>query len=238
MNVKTLRSFGFTGYHRRFIKDYARIVKPLLDLLIGHPTHSTANTESKKKKSCIPRQWGEVEQHAFDAVKEKLLSPPILAYSDFTQSFILHTDDSTDGLSAVLYQEQDGIERVVAYANRGLKPSEKNYPAPKLEFLCLKWAVPEKFHDCLYGNSFVVYTDNNPLTYVLSSAKLDTTGHRWLASLGCYNFKLVYRSEKANGDVDELSRRPQEDIELCSDAVYAISSAYTVDRDLGHLWRI
>ena len=235
MNVKTLRSFlGFTGYYRRFVKDYARIVKPLNDLLIGHSTHSTINTDSKKKKKkkvSIPWQWGETEQHAFDTVKEKLLSPPILAYSDFTKPFILHTDASTDGLGAVLYQEQDGLERVVAYASRGLKPSEKNYPAHKLEFLCLKWAVTEKFHDYLYGNNFVVYTDNNPLTYVLSSAKLDATGHRWLASLGCYNFNLVYRSGKANGDADGLSRRPQEDIELCSDAVQAICSAYTIERD-------
>ena len=89
----------------------------------------------------------------------------------------------------------------------------------------------EKFHDYLYGINFVVYTDNNPFTYVLSSAKLDATWHRWRASLGCYNFNLVYRSGKANGDADGLSRRPQEDIELCFDAVQAICSAYTIERD-------
>ena len=62
-----------------------------------------------------------------------------------------------------------------------MRNSERNYPAHKLEFLCLKLAVTEKFHDYLYGNHFTVVTDNNPLTYVLSSAKLDATGHRWLA---------------------------------------------------------
>ena len=109
--------------------DSSSRIKSLYDLLIVHHTHSTANTESKTKKSPIHWQWGEVEQHAFDAVKEKLLSPPILACSDFTQPFILHNEDSTDRLGAVLYQEQDGIERVVAYAYRGLKLSETRGPS-------------------------------------------------------------------------------------------------------------
>ena len=101
VNVKTLRSFlGFTGYYRWFVKDYARIVKPLNDLLIVHPIYSTINTESKKKnkkKVSITWQWGEVEQHAFDTVKEKLLSPPILAYADFTKPlFYILTPRQTD----------------------------------------------------------------------------------------------------------------------------------------------
>ena len=78
VNVKTLRSFfGFTGYYRPFVKDYARIVKPLNDLLIGHPTHSTINTDSEKKKKnkvLIPEQWGEIEQHTFDTVKETVVT--------------------------------------------------------------------------------------------------------------------------------------------------------------------
>ena len=164
-------------------------------------------------------------------MKEKLSSPQILAYADFKKPFILHTDASTDGLGAVLYQEQDGFEREIAYASRGLRKRELNYPAHKLEFLCLKWAVTEKFHDYLYGNNFVVYTDNNPLTYVLSSAKLDATGHRWLAALGSYGFKLVYRSGKANANADGLSRRPQMTAELFPDAVKAICHVYTVKRD-------
>jgi len=66
------------------------------------------------------------------------------------------------GLGAVLYQEQDNQKRVVAYANRGLSKSEKNYSIHKLEFIALKWAVTEKYHDYLYGNTFTVLTDNNP----------------------------------------------------------------------------
>ena len=78
----------------------------------------------------------------------------------------------------VLYQIQDGKDRVVSYASRSLKPSAQNYPAHKLEFLALKWVMCEKFHDYLYGSSFEVFTDNNPLTYVFTTAKLDATGQR------------------------------------------------------------
>lgn len=230
-NVKALRSFlGFTGYYRRFIKDYAKIVKPLNDLLVGHPTH-TPVSKKKKKKSSVLWEWGEAQQCAFNTIKEKLSSPPVLAYADFSKPFVLHTDASTEGLGAVLYQVQDGQEKVIAYASRGLRKSERHYPAHKLEFLCLKWSVTEKFHDYLYGNHFEVCTDNNPLTYVLSSAKLDATGHRWLAALSSFDFKLTYRSGKSNGDADGLSRRPQETTEMFPDVVKAISQAYLVSRD-------
>ena len=227
-NVKKLRSFlGFAGYYRRFIKDYAKIAKPLNDLLIGHPTHKQSN--SKRKRS-VPWQWGETQQKAFDTLKLMLSTPPVLAYTVFKKPFIVHTDASREGLGAVLYQEQNGIERVIAYASRGLRRSERNYPAHKLEFLCLKWAVTEKFHDYLYGNQFLVCTDNNPLTYVLTSAKLDATGHRWLAALSTYNFSLKYKSGKSNCDADGLSRRPHDCTELFPEAVKAICEAYTVSR--------
>ena len=84
----------------------------------------------------------------------------------------------SDGLGAVLYQYQDNQRRVIAYASRSLSPSERNYPTYKLEFLALKWAITDKFHEYLYGAEFQEFTDNNPLTYVLITAKLDATGHR------------------------------------------------------------
>ena len=96
--------------------------------------------------------------------------------------------------------------------------------------MCFKWAVTDKFHDFLYDKHFEVSTDNNPLTYVLTSAKLDATGHRWLAALGSYDFSLKYKSGKSNGDADGLSRRPQDNVELFSDAVKSICQAYTVKR--------
>lgn len=117
--------------------------------------------------------------------------------------YILHTDASVTGIGAALYQVQDGKTRVIAYASRGLSKSEKNYPVHKLEYLALKWAVCEKFHDFLYG-------DNNPLVYVLTTAKLDAARHRWLAALSMYDFDMKYRAGKTNVDADGLSRRPQE----------------------------
>ena len=95
---------------------------------------------------------------------------------------------------------------MIAYASRGLSKSEKNYPVHKLEFLALKWAVTEKYHDYLYGNTFIVLTDNNPLTYALTSAKLDDTGHRWIAALASYNFSIMYRP--GSGNADGISRLP------------------------------
>ena len=83
-------------------------------------------------------------------------------------------DASILGLGAVLYQEQEGVEKVISYASQSLLKLESKYPIHKLEFLCLKWEITDQFHEYLYGNTFDVYTDNNPLTYVLSTAKLDT----------------------------------------------------------------
>ena len=88
-------------------------------------------------------------------------------------------DASTTGLGAVLYQKQeDSKERIIAYASHTLNRAERNYDAHKLEFLELKWAVTHKFHEYLYGATFNVFTNNNPLTYILSTAKLDAMGHR------------------------------------------------------------
>ncbi len=88
------------------------------------------------------------------------------------------------------------LKRVVYFASRVLGKTEQNYPAHKLEFLALKWAVTEKFLDYLYGQKFTVCTDNNPLTYVLTSAKLDAAGHRWLAALSSFDFDITYRPGK------------------------------------------
>ena len=93
------------------------------------------------------------------------MSPPILVYADFDKPFILHTDPSSHGLGVVLDQIQNNDKRVtcIVYASRGLKNSEKHHPAHKLEFLSLKWAVTDKFHDYLYGNKFEVIQTITPL---------------------------------------------------------------------------
>ena len=130
---------------------------------------------------------------------------PILAYADFSNLFKLHTDACTLGLGATLYQNQGGVDSIIGYTSRSLGKTKCKYPAHKLEFLILKWAVMEQFHEYLYGNHFVVYLDINPLTYVLTSAKLHATGHCWVAGLANYTFSLKYHSDKINVDADALS---------------------------------
>ena len=110
-------------------------------------------------------------------------------------------------LGQSLYQEQDdGTTRVIAYASRSLSKSEKRYHSSKLEFLTLKWSICERFNECLYGGEFEVHMDNNPLTYVMTTAKLDAKGQKWVASLANYDFKIFYQSGKQNVEADAQSR--------------------------------
>jgi len=198
-NVKELQRFlGFVGYYRRFIPDFARIAQPLFKLLGG----------KGKKAAPIEFVWGSAQQTAFDDLVERSSSAPVLAFADYSQPFVVHTDASFDGLGAVLCQGEKGKERPIAFASRSLSNAELNYPVHKLEFLAMKWAVVEKFSDYLVGAKFRVETDNNPLTYVLTSAKLDATSQRWVSQLANYDFSIVYRSGKVNLDADALSRLP------------------------------
>ncbi len=215
-NAKELKSFlGFTGYYRRFIEHYSRIAKPLNDLMKQYePVRKRGRGKKRKinvKNHGRPNpntpfgdKWTPACEKAFNSLIMALTSVPVLAYADFNLPFVLHTDASTQGLGAALCQEKDGKLHPVAYASRGLSKSETNYPAHKLEFLALKWAVTEKFAYYLSGSKFTVMTDNNPLTYVLSKAKLDATGHRWLAALANFHFDIHYRPGRSNIDADSF----------------------------------
>ena len=200
--VYDVRSFlGFVGYYRRFIRNFSKIAKPIREVITGLENQSKRSA----KKTFV--EWTEAADSAFEHLKKSCTSTPILAYPDYKLPFVLHTDSSSEGLGAVLYQKKNGKMRVIAYASRSVSKAESHYPAHKLEFLALKWAVCEKFHEYLYGsNLFEVYTDNNPLTYVLSSAKLDACGQRWVAKLANYNFTIKYKSGLSNIEADALSR--------------------------------
>ena len=120
----------------------------------------------------------------FQELKLKCITAPVLAFVDFHKPFLLETDASGDGLGAVLsLKQEDGCYHPVAYASRGFKGGELRYYSSKLEFLTLKWAIREPF---------CVKTDNNPLTYVMSTPNLDAVGHRWVASLAGFNFTIEY----------------------------------------------
>ena len=107
-------------------------------------------------------------------------------------------------------KQSDGRYHPIAYASHIMTETEQRYHSNKQEFLALKWAVTEQFHEYLspYGenrNEFVVRTDNNPLTYIFSSANLDAASQRWVAQLTSYNSALEYQKGKNNTVADFLS---------------------------------
>ena len=191
------RFLGASGYFRRFIKNYARIAKPLNDLL------GCENSKLKQQ----PVTLGPESLEAFGKLKLKCITAPVLAFADFNKPFLLETDASGDGLGAVLSQKlKDNKFHPVAYASRGLKGSESNYHSSKLEFLALKWAVTDQFKEYLQYRPFTVKTDNNPLTYILTTPNLDATGHRWVAALAQFDMKIEYLRGADNKVADALSR--------------------------------
>ena len=150
-------------------------------------------------------------RETFDHLKAACLQAPILAFLDFDKPFLLETDASVRGLGDVLSQKQeDGWYHPIAYASHVMNEAEQRYHSNKQEFLALKWAVTEQFHEylSLYGknrNEFVVHTDNNLLTYIFSSANLDAAGQHLVAHIAIYNFSLEYQKGKDNTVADFLS---------------------------------
>ena len=106
------------------------------------------------------------------------MNSPVLAFANYTKDFLLKTDASKEGLEAFLSQKQeDGQFHPEAYGSQALTRHEKNYHSTKLEFLALKWAIMEHFKKYLLYQPFLVKTDNNPLTYIMTTPNLDATGH-------------------------------------------------------------
>jgi hypothetical protein len=215
---------GLLGYYRKYIADFSRRAKPLFELLVQkESSKQKAKKSGKQKKKGSHSQghvsssqqvvfvWTDLHQSRLEELIDVLVSPPVIAFPDFEAPFILHTDASQEGLAAIVYQKRGDRLAVIAYGSRTLTPAEKNYHlhSGKLEFLALKWAVCDRFRDYLYYAPYTdVYTDNNPLTYALTSAKLDATRQRWVAELADFNLKLHYKPGKQNSDADALSRLP------------------------------
>ena len=169
-----VKSFvGLVGYHRHFIKGFAKIAAPLYDLTSG---------DNKDKKSEHADLSPEARK-AFDHLKAACLQAPILSFPDFNKPFLLEMDTSGRGLGAVLSQKQeDGRYHPIAYASHVMNETEQRYHSNKQEFLALKWAVTEQFHEYLspYGknrNEFVVYRQQSAHLYLL----ICQSGCRWAA---------------------------------------------------------
>ncbi|KAL8596550.1 hypothetical protein ACOMHN_059391 [Nucella lapillus] len=224
-----LRSFlGFASYYRRFVQGFAKVAKPLHQL-ISQTYQKEKGQKRKSKKVDVSRDWNAGCQSAFQELKDRLTSAPVLGYVDFSLPFILETDASLDGLGAVLSQEQNGKRRVIAYASRSLRPGErmmKNYSSMKLELLALKWAMCDTFRYYLLGAHTEVYTDNNPLSH-LQTAKLGAVEQRWAAELASFEFSVKYRAGRENANADALSRNPVEEPEE-EEEFTAVSCAHEV----------
>ena len=178
---------GLVGHYRRFIKGFANIACPLYDML-------------GKEVKMGPVDLSPKAREVMDILKGKVQSMPILVFPHFDKPFLLETDASKEGLGVVLSQKQsDGRYHPVTFGSCSLTLSEKNYHSSKLEFLALKWSVTMPF---------VVWTDNNPLTYVLTMPNLDATGHRWVGMLASFQFGLEYQKGTDNRAADALSRVP------------------------------
>ena len=229
--VTQLRSFlGFTGFFRKFIRQYSVVASPLFAYLKGTSTKGKARTRIKHAGISLDEQ----AVSAFQTLKAKLTQGPVLRFADFSRPFVVETDASSAGLGAVLSQlHEDGSKAVIAYASRSLRPAERNdrnYSAFKLELLAVRWAVCGPFKDYLMGNKCLIYVDHNPLRYI-DTANLSSTELRWVQQLSAFNFELKYRQGKTNQAPDALSRLPPkpprefpdvldgQDVELSSCAV-------------------
>ena len=203
------RVLGLLRYYRRYVKGFSRIAQPLFDLL----KKDNIKSSSKVLKASTSIHWRRQHQKALETLITATTSPPLLSYLEFDQPFILHGDASSKGLGAGLYQYKDKKVRILGYGSRALVKAEQKYHSRKLEFLSLKWAVSKHFGDYLtYVKQIEVHTDNNPLLYVLSSAKLNATGQRWVNELANFNINIHYKPESNNTNANALNHFP-EDIE-------------------------
>ena len=190
-NVKELRKFlGMVTYYKRFIKGFSQIAFPLYDL-----------TSPKKTF-----KWNEEHKTAFNQLKRKMLTSPILCFPNRKDKFVLYTDASDYAIGSVLCQLQQDGEKIIAYGSRKLTSSELNYSVTKKELLSIITFV-RQFKHYLWGVEFEIRTDHKSLQYVLRGNN-DTSSQfcRWRTELDMYNFRVHYIKGMDNGLADGMSR--------------------------------
>ena len=158
-------------------------------------------------KKSDPVTLTEEALHAFRMLREACITAPVLAFADHEKLFLLETDVSKEGLGAVLLQKQaDGHYHPVAYGSRALTTEEQNYHSSKSESLTLNWVITVHFKEYLLWEPFIVWTDNNLLTYIMTTPNLDATRHHWVESLTQYTFDIKYQKGWDNTRADVVSR--------------------------------
>lgn len=191
-NSKDVRSFlGLASYYRKFVKGFSEIAKPL---------HKLCEKNSRFS-------WTEACQTSFEALKQSLMSAPVLAYPKLGSRFILDTDSSDFASGAVLSQVQDGQERVIAYMSKSMNVHETSYCISRKEILAVVKAL-KHFHNYLYGQEILLRTDNAAVSWMRTLKVPTGQVARWLQELNTYNLKVVHRSGRSHANADALSRMP------------------------------
>lgn len=191
-NLKQLMSFLQTcSWFRRFIPNFAKIAKPLSNL----------TKKSSKWK------WTNIENEAYEKLKNMLSSPPVLQQVNETQPFFLRTDASNYAIGAVLLQGEKESEHPIEYASRLLIPAERNYSTTEREALAVVWAI-QKFRGYIEGSEVTVLTDHQPLRWLFSLKSPTGRLARWAMLLQSYNLCFNYTPGKQNVIADTLSRPP------------------------------
>lgn len=191
--VKQIRQFlGLTSYYRKFCRDYAKIAAPLMEL-------------TKKDKVFT---WSDVEQKAFERLKENLIDTPTLRHFDEELPIILEVDASGIGIGCILSQKEGKTVRPVAYGSRKLSETEQRYPNIEREFLACVYAV-NLWRHYLYMKEFEVRTDCHSLIYYKNMKDPSSRLIRFALKLQEYSgMKIVYQPGKKHMAPDALSRAP------------------------------
>ena len=192
--VKDVKAFlGLTGYYRRFIKDYGAIAKPLHQL-------TEKNT---------PFTWDDSKEEAFQTLKQRLTSAPILGYpsQDLTDQFILDTDASYCHIRAVLSQRQAGREVVLSYGSKVLSKQERKYCVTRRELLVVVYFI-RNYRHYLTGRKFLLRTDHGALKWIFNFKESEGQVARWLETLSSFDFDIIHRPGIQHSNGHALSRRP------------------------------
>ncbi|GFW16491.1 retrovirus-related Pol polyprotein from transposon 412 [Trichonephila clavipes] len=180
---------------------------------LGHIISAEGVRTDPEKVSAV-KNWKRPEnlldkecEDSFLQLKEALTSSPILIYPQPDKPFILDTDASNESVGAVLSQEIDGQERVVAYWSKCLSKPERNYCVTRKELLAIVKAI-EHFHHYLYGQKFLLRTDHASLTWLMNFRNTEGQVARWIQRLNEYYFDIRHRKGSSHGNADAVSRRP------------------------------
>ena len=207
-DVKGVRSFlGMTGYYRQYIPDYARVAQPLVQLTKKH-SHFT---------------WTADQQHAWESLRDLLVSTQVMAYPQVGRPYKLYTDACDYAVGAILVQEDEhGVERPIQYISKQLSGAQLKWATIEKEAFAVVHALT-KLRPYLYDASFTIHTDHKPLKALFVSEIKNTKIQCWAVLITEYGAPIEYRKGPNNIRADMLSRiRPREDIDTNTATICAL----------------